>query len=599
MTLPSKDSEPEQATAANPGRRAFIRAATTIAAGSVALGNLGKAAAAPEELPAPDEDASDEAVAGGDTQAALQADRDLVRTQRRIRVEAARANFELSVPTHPTNGDEDRYPSKIGSDTRGLPHDQLGEVDAAAWAAAVAALEARSWEQIEGITLGGTRKLVNPIGTLAASLEGKNVAQVLIPPAPALASEERAAEAVEQYWQALLRDVSYLDFERNDDARAAAEELSGLPGYTGPREDGVVTPRILFRGSVRYPDPGDSTGRTPKHVIPPGVLEGPAISQFAYRDVPYGTQRIAAVSRVPVKGQDFLIDYDEWLANQDGAPATRQIEYEAEPRHLSTVRDLNEYTHAGNPLFWGAILQLAAAAGGTPTAPGGVGAPVSATNPYKTAKAQSGANGTFGTGYLQALLNLGISRAIRAAYWSKWFVHRSVRPEAYGGLVHNFLEKKADYPIHESLLHSRALTKAASTFGTHLIPHAYPEGAPNHGSYPAGSAAIAGVSATLIKAFFDESYAIPNPVTVDPADPKQLLPYEGPALTVGGELNKLALNYTFGRVTSGIHWRSDSAAGLVVGEEIAIGILRDERLTFVEPFEGWKLTKFDGTQITV
>jgi hypothetical protein len=514
-------------------------------------------------------------------------------------VEAAHDNFEIPIAEHPTNGDEERCPNKIGSDTRGLPHDQLGEVDPTAWATAIAALEARSWDQIERITLGGTRKLVNPIGTLAASLEGKNVAQVLIPPAPALSGEERAAEAVEQYWQALLRDVSYLEFEQNSDAQAAAAELSSLPGYAGPRENGAVTPRILFRGSVRYSDPSDPTGRTPKHVIPPGVLDGPAISQFAYRDIPYGTQRIAAVSRVPVKGQDFLIDYDEWLANQDGVAATRTIEYEAAPRHLSTVRDLNEYTHGGNPLFWGAVLQLAAAAGGTPTAPAGVGAPVSPTNPYKTAKAQAGANGTFGTGYLQALLTVGISRAVRAAYWSKWFVHRSVRPEAYGGLVHNFFEEHADYPIHESLLNSQALAKAASVFGTHLIPHAYPEGAPNHGSYPAGSAAIAGVSATLIKAFFDESYVIPNPVTADPTTPTQLLPYDGPALTVGGELNKFALNYTFGRVTSGIHWRSDSAAGLVVGEEIAISILRDERLTFVEPFEGWKLTKFDGSQVTI
>jgi hypothetical protein len=376
MTKASKDFEPAKDAATHPSRRTFIRAATTIAAGSVALGNLSKAVAAPEAPDAPpSEQPRADTAARGDSPSASQPDRELRRTQWRVRATAAQRNFELPIAPHPTNGDEDRYANKIGSDTRGLPHDQLGEVDPVAWQTAIAALESRSWEQLEAITLGGTRKLVNPIGTLAASLEGQNVTQVLIPPAPAIASEERAAEAIEQYWQAVLRDVSYSEFEQNADAQAASAELSKLPAYTGPREAGIVTPRILFRGSVRYSDPSDPSGRAPKHVIPPGVLEGPSISQFAFRDVPYGTQRIAAVSRVPVKGQHFLIDYDEWLAVQDGAAATRTIEYEAGPRYLSTVRDLNEYTHGGNPLFWGAVLQLAAAASGSATEPAGIGAP--------------------------------------------------------------------------------------------------------------------------------------------------------------------------------------------------------------------------------
>ena len=39
------------------------------------------------------------------------------------------------IAPHPTNGDEARYPNKIGSDTRGLPHDKRGEVELAAWQA--------------------------------------------------------------------------------------------------------------------------------------------------------------------------------------------------------------------------------------------------------------------------------------------------------------------------------------------------------------------------------------------------------------------------------------------------------------------------------
>jgi hypothetical protein len=68
---------------------------------------------------------------------------------------------------------------------------------------------------------------------------------------------------------------------------------------------------------------------------------------------------------------------------------------------------------------------------------------------------------------------------------------------------------------------------------------------------------------------------------------------------VGGELNKLATNYALGRSSAGIHWRSDGSASLALGEEIAISILKDERLGYNEKFGGFTFTKFDGTKITV
>ena len=597
LAPPSLAPETHEHASPRPGRRAFLGAAGTLAAGTVALGKLTHVRA--------DEPTDDPEQRGGrgtqpEAKDALPEDRDLKRRAFQVRLQAARNQNELPVAPHPVNGDEQRYENKIGSDTRGLPHDERGEVDLAAWKLAEQAYKSRRFEDFELIPLGGTRKLVNPVGTLASSLEGINVSQVPLPPAPAIASAERAAEAVEQYWQAVLRDVPFSDFDKNADAQAAAAELDKLSGYKGPRdESGKVTPSVLLRGSVLYADPSDPSGKTPKYVFPPGVLTGPYVSQLAFRDVPYGTQKIAAVSRVPVAGENFLVDYDEWLAVQDGVAPTRTITYEEQPRYVHTVRDLNEYTHGGNPGFWGAALALAAAAGGTPTAPAGVGAPVSPTNPYAKSKTQASANGSFGLGYFQALYNTAVSRAIRLAYWNKWFVHRSIRPEAFGGLVHHRVESGADYPIHEDLLNSKGLAQALSKFGTHLIPHAYPEGAPLHGSYPAGSAVIAGVGATIFKAYFDESFVIPNPVVPDATDPTKLVPYDGPALTLGGELNKLALNATFGRVLSGIHWRSDAAAGLALGEAVVISILQDEKLTFREPFEGFTFTKFDGEKITI
>ena len=49
----------------------------------------------------------------------------------------------------------------------------------------------------------------------------------------------------------------------------------------------------------------------------------------------------------------------------------------------------------------------------------------------------------------------------------------------------------------------------------------------------------------------------------------------------------------------GIHWRTDGSAGLALGEEVAISLLRDERLGYNEKFNGFTFTKFDGTKITV
>ena len=58
-----------------------------------------------------------------------------------VRDACARAFDTIPVAPHPANGDESRYPNKIGSDTRGLPHDKRGEVDQAAWQALFAACQ--------------------------------------------------------------------------------------------------------------------------------------------------------------------------------------------------------------------------------------------------------------------------------------------------------------------------------------------------------------------------------------------------------------------------------------------------------------------------
>ena len=110
-----------------------------------------------------------------------------------VRQICAGNNEKIPIASHPTNGDEARYTNKIGSDTRGLPHDKRGEVESAAWQALYTACQSGDPADFEKIPLGGTRKIVNPVGTLAVSFSGITPTQIGIPPSPALASAERVA----------------------------------------------------------------------------------------------------------------------------------------------------------------------------------------------------------------------------------------------------------------------------------------------------------------------------------------------------------------------------------------------------------------------
>ena len=133
---------------------------------------------------------------------------------------------------------------------------------------------------------------------------------------------------------------------------------------------------------------------------------------------------------------------------------------------------------------------------------------------------------------------------------------------------------------------------------TYLLPMAFVEGCPSHPAYGAGHATVAGACVTVLKAWFNEDWIIPDPVVSSP-DGLSLLPYRGVDLTVGGELNKLASNIALARNIAGVHWRSDATESLKLGEAIAISILTDQKACYNERFEGFTLTKFDGSKITI
>jgi hypothetical protein len=134
---------------------------------------------------------------------------------------------------------------------------------------------------------------------------------------------------------------------------------------------------------------------------------------------------------------------------------------------------------------------------------------------------------------------------------------------------------------------------------------AFPEGSPMHPSYGAGHATVAGACVTILKAFFDHKH----PLTIagdekhafvpeEDGSKLKIISVENGTLTVEGELNKLAANIAIGRDWAGVHYFSDYIESLRLGEQVAIGILEEQKLTYGENFS-MTVPLFDGGSIRI
>ncbi|MEM9489044.1 MAG: vanadium-dependent haloperoxidase [Myxococcota bacterium] len=486
------------------------------------------------------------------------------------RVVAAGQQFNQPFPELPCNGDDDLYADRIGSFSKTLPHNQLGEVDTAAYSAFLDALESGENSDFEAIPGGGPGKLANPQAAYAFSLAGADSHKINMPAVHAFASARQASEAGEVYWQAVTRDINFADYDSDPLIYAAADDMTQFSDFTGPKVGGCVVPETLFRG----PTPGD--------------LNGPYISQFLYMDIPYGNKLIDQRARNPVVGDDYMTDTDSWLAVQRGIlPAPVNVLAKKE-RYIRNNRDLGEYVHRDFSFqaYLNATL-IALGFGGDALDP----------NPYTGLVRQAGFI-TFGAAGIIDLMSRAAVVGLRVAWFHKWLVHRKLRPEAFGGRLHNHLTGAASYPINNEILESSVLDEVFDRYGTYYLPQAFPEGSPTHPSYPAGHAVVAGACVTVIKAFFDEDFVIPAPV-VPRKNGRSLKPFNGGPLTLGGELDKLARKISLGRNAAGVHWRADGVDGLDAGEAVAITLLQDYLRTVNESSGGLVLTRFNGETVSI
>ena len=537
------------------GRRNFLKAA----GGAAAFAALAGSGAVAEAAPQP----------GGAGSTIL---RNLSAVN--LKTNAARNEASTFAYNHPTNGDEKLYSTRIGSYSKGLPHNSFGEVDPAAWQRFVQTLNGGNPAAFENLTLGGTAPLVDPQSGLAFDMEGQDGHGLVEIPPPALASAEEAGEAVELYWAALLRDVPFGQYDSDSGVAAACADLNNLSDFRGPKIGGKVTPATIFRGFT------------------PGDLIGPYFSQFILQPLVFGAVPIEQLIKTFVAGQDYMTDFPSFLAAQNGANFPFAVpSFDSTHRYLRNGRDISAWVHVDilYQAYLFACIYLV-----------DINAPLNVGDPYLHSKTQTGF-GTFGIPHIKSLLAEVATRALKAVWYQKWFVHRRLRPEAFGGLVHLTLSNQRTYPLHPDVLNSDAMDAVHAAHGSWLLPQAFPEGCPQHPSYGAGHATVAGACVTVLKAFFNENFVMPNPVMASD-DGLSLVPYTGSdagQMTVGGELNKVAANIAIGRNIAGVHWRSDYQQSVLLGEALAITILRDQRPTYNENFNGFTFTKFDGTTITV
>lgn len=511
----------------------------------------------------------------------------------RYRTETARAE-DINVPEQPDNGDSKRFTDFSGNYSKALAHDALGVPNLASYQSLIFALTNREFSDFQNIIVGTpgggpNSKLLSPSAALAFDLEGLDSHATVIPPAPSVASAQTAAEQVEHYWAALLRDVPFNDYPGSALAAKAVADmnsLSFLKSHKNFEYPFPLTPQNLFRGQIFNGD---------------GNVLGPYVSQFMVQPTFLGVQPLSQQYKTFLAGisNDFMTNPSVFQLIQDGG-ASGSLSFDPTLRYVRNGRDLAAYTHVDSlyQAYLTAFLVL-----------GTISAPPNPGNPYIGSNTQK-SGVTLGVNDAPATIAEMATRALKGAWFHKWIVDLRLRPEEYGALVQARLTGTSPSPqaaaaLHTDVLNSAVLPIINSTYGSYLLPQAFPEGSPTHPCYPTGHGAVAGACITAIKFFYDGTQKIQplltaagRNVVVPSDDGLSLNTYTGSdsdSLDINGELSKLAFNISLGHgIHADIHFRSSTFWSILLGEQIALSILNDRANSYDEPFT-MTITKFDGT----
>lgn len=552
------------------------------------------------------------------------------------------------------NPPPDNTHSHIASFTKGLPHDYNTGLlsDSDHFQLFVRAIDSADERDIADIPLGPQHLpehtrfpsaiAQNPPADVRAwesmgagstfDLQGPDAQAVTMPPAPQLDSPELVAEMTELYSMALVRDVPFTHFDTDPAVAHAVRHMNATawiasassppPSLTDPerrRLRGPLTTATIFRGIAT----GDCVGPYISQFLLAGThgIANAATPQQGF--VAYGAARIDQRVRLAEPQRDYMTTWQAWLDVQNGADVrARDVFVDDQFRFITTPRDLATYVHfdALYQAYLTACLVMLDS-----RVPFDAGLPFLRDDDID--KQQPFA--TFGPPHILALLTEVSTRALKAVRFQKFNLHRRPRPEALGGLIERF-HKEPDNPLFAGVqplyegLSKDLLDRVAqlnalqnSTLSdngvpryndcdpdgyvlrsveTRLLPMAFPEGSPMHPSYGAGHAAVAGACVTILKAFFDHTAELPF-AFVPSSDGSKLISVldqlDAP-LTVEGELNKVCSNISTGRNWAGVHYFTDYWESIRLGEEIALGVLEEQKLTYSENFS-MAVPLFDGT----
>ncbi|MEL6231501.1 MAG: vanadium-dependent haloperoxidase [Cyanobacteria bacterium J06627_3] len=498
-----------------------------------------------------------------------------------------------------------------------------------------------------------------PTAGVVYELQGPDAQAVTMPPAPPLLDDngnvnpELVLELAEVYELAILRDQPFNAFENGasngaiDSAIARLNSLSYVSNQTGrPRKvncEGQFDPQTVFRGSS------------------PGVEVGPYLSQFlligntdqngggsiAEGKITYGALQIDQKVPIAEPRKDYMLTMPEYVSVQRGIkpPTETYGAKKGEPvlaparpprRFISTPRDLATYVHY-DALYEAYLNACIALLGmGTPFDPGFD--QLSGGNTFVGAqkiRRNAGGFALYGGPHILNLVTEVATRGLKAVRFQKFNNHIRLRPEALAAKI-ELLRCNAKVPaalasdirgLKDALQTTLNTIEHGPGCGTNFLPMAFPEGSPMHPAYGAGHATVAGACITILKAFFDTSTvlvknnsgavafkrlahgdtpvvfrapALPHPETGEGVPTGDLVcDTSNEFLTLEGELNKLAANISIGRDMAGVHYFSDYYDSLRMGEEIAIGILEEQALTYsTDPFV-LSLPTFDGDVVRI
>lgn len=339
--------------------------------------------------------------------------------------------------------------------------------------------------------------------------------------------------------------------------------------------------------------------------------------------ISYGAISIDQRVRVAIPKVDYMQKWEEWFDVQNAADFRGKEDYidnDPKRRFIHTPRDLATYVHydALYEAYLNACLILL-----------GSGIKFDPGIPFQEDDDRDHQLGFahFGGPHILSLVTEVATRALKAVRFQKYNIHRRCRPEVLAAritkadmlsdMAPELLQVRSDLGIAADEILGKVSTRNGNLFEStkkgknYLLPMAFCEGSPMHPAYGAGHATVAGACVTILKAFFDcNSLFKPNGkdsdkafVSVDNGASLDLIDVldnhcEKAHLTVEGELNKLASNISIGRNWAGVHYFSDYYESLLMGEQIALGILEEQKVMFNENFS-MTIPLFGGNTIRI